>query len=150
MEAVILIGIPGSGKSTYFRRHLVDTHVRISQDLLRTKHRQAVLLGACVGAKIPFAVDNTNVTRSERRPFINAAAEAGMAVVGLFFESKIEECLARNELRSGQARLPAVGVRGRRNELEFPSLAEGFVRLSFVKINAGGAFDVEPWRLSDG
>jgi predicted kinase len=146
MEALVLIGIPGSGKSTYYRRHLVDTHVRISLDMLGTKHRQTTLLTACVNAKISFVVDNTNVTRSERRPFILAAEEAGMAAVGLFFESKIEECLARNELRSGSSRLPTVGVRGRRNELELPSLTEGFARLSFVRIDSAGVFDVTPWR----
>jgi hypothetical protein len=48
MEAVILIGIQGSGKSTFYRKRFFDTHMRISLDLLRTRHREKLLLRACL------------------------------------------------------------------------------------------------------
>ena len=57
MEAVILIGIQGSGKSTFYRERFFDTHVRISLDLLRTRHREALLLRACLEGKQRFVVD---------------------------------------------------------------------------------------------
>jgi len=61
MEAVILIGIQASGKSSFYKERFFDTHVRINLDMLKTKHRQRVLLDACLAGKQPFVVDNTNV-----------------------------------------------------------------------------------------
>ena len=37
MQVVILIGIQGSGKSTFCRKRFFDTHVRINLDMLRTR-----------------------------------------------------------------------------------------------------------------
>ena len=43
MEAVILIGIQGSGKSTFYRERFFDTHVRINLDMLKTRQREKLL-----------------------------------------------------------------------------------------------------------
>ena len=51
MEAVILIGIQASGKSSFYKERFFDTHVRINLDMLKTKHRQRVLLDACLAGK---------------------------------------------------------------------------------------------------
>ena len=55
MEAVILCGIQGSGKSTFCRERLFHTHVRINMDMLQSRHRETILLTACLNAKQPFA-----------------------------------------------------------------------------------------------
>lgn len=60
MEAVILIGVQGSGKTTFYLRRFFETHVRFSLDMLRTRRRERILLMACVEAKQPFVIDNTN------------------------------------------------------------------------------------------
>jgi hypothetical protein len=39
MEAIIFIGVQATGKSSYFRDRFFGTHVRISLDLLKTRHR---------------------------------------------------------------------------------------------------------------
>ena len=36
MEAVVLCGLQGSGKTTLYRDRFLETHVRLSMDLLRT------------------------------------------------------------------------------------------------------------------
>ena len=82
MEAVILIGIQASGKSSFYKERFFDTHVRINLDMLKTKHRQRVLLDACLAGKQPFVVDNTNVTEDVRSPLIGWAKAAGFRVVG--------------------------------------------------------------------
>jgi predicted kinase len=64
MEAVIFCGIQGAGKSTFFKKHFFQTHVRISLDLLRTRHREKVFLTACLESGQRFVVDNTNPTRT--------------------------------------------------------------------------------------
>ena len=47
MEAVIFVGIQGSGKTTLYRERFFDTHVRISLDMVRTREREQLLLAAC-------------------------------------------------------------------------------------------------------
>ena len=47
MHAVVLCGLPASGKSTFFRERFFDTHVRISRDLLRTAARERRFLELC-------------------------------------------------------------------------------------------------------
>lgn len=62
MEAIIFIGIQGAGKSTFYRHHFFNTHIRINLDMLKTRHREQIFLQACLEAKQPFVVDNTNPT----------------------------------------------------------------------------------------
>ena len=46
---ILLIGIPGSGKSTFFQRKLAADHVRVNLDTLKTRNREARLIDACFG-----------------------------------------------------------------------------------------------------
>ena len=63
MEAIVFIGIQGTGKSSFYQERFFHTHVRLNSDMLKTKHRLRLLLQACLEAKQPFVLDNTNVTR---------------------------------------------------------------------------------------
>jgi predicted kinase len=98
MEAIIFIGIQGAGKSSFYRERFFDTHVRINLDMLKTKRRQHLLLAACIEARQPFVVDNTNVTAEARAHFIAAAKTAGFRVAGYYFRSDVRAALARNSL----------------------------------------------------
>ena len=60
MEALIFVGLQASGKSTFYKERFFTTHLRINLDMLRTRHRERLLIGACLEAKQPFVVDNTN------------------------------------------------------------------------------------------
>ncbi len=135
VEAALLIGVPGSGKSTFFRERLVDTHVRINMDMLRTRHRERLLLEACLRAKQPFAVDNTNVTRVDRVRYLDAARASRFRVVGYFFVVRLEEALDRNRSRSTP--VPEVAVRAKLRALETPRADEGFDSLFTVSAHAG-------------
>ena len=145
MEAVIFIGIQGSGKSTFYKERFFRTHVRISLDMLKTRRREQLLLDACVTAKQPFVIDNTNPTLEDRQRYIAAATLARFKIVGFYFSSKVAEALQRNALRSGKERIPERGVWGTAGRLVLPSLSEGFDALHYVKIEDGG-FIVEAWR----
>lgn len=145
MEAVILIGIQGSGKSTFYRERFFDTHVRISLDLLRTRHREKLLMSICLEGKQSFVVDNTNVTKADRQRYIVPAKASGFIVTGYYFSSRLDEALARNRQRTGKRRIPDKGVAGTYKRLELPSLDEGFDRLYYVRIAETGMFVVEEW-----
>jgi len=146
MEAVILIGIQGSGKSTFCRDQFFDTHVRISLDMLRTRHREMVLLRACLESKQKFVVDNTNVTGADRKRYIVPAKDAGFTVIGYYFSSRLADALTRNRQRTGKSRIPDKGVAGMYKRLELPRIDEGFDRLYYVRIAETGEFIVEEWK----
>lgn len=145
MEAVIFIGIQGTGKSSFYQERFFHTHVRINSDMLRTKHRLRLLFNACLEARQPFVLDNTNVTREVRAEFIAQAKAAGFRVVGYYFRSDIGSALARNSERVDGARIPDRGVLGTYKQLEIPERAEGFDDLFYVQIDPAGKFQVEEW-----
>lgn len=146
VELILLMGIQASGKSTFCRERLFSTHIRLNLDMLRTRHREAILLHACLEAKAKFVIDNTNLTRADRARFIAPARAAHFAVHGFFFESRVADSIARNAGRSGKARVPDSAIRHSSAKLEPPDLAEGFDTLSMVRISAEtGEFLVEPW-----
>ena len=143
-ELALLIGIPASGKTTFFRDRLLATHVRVSRDLLRTKHREERFFALCVETGMAVAVDNTNPSRADRARFIAPAKAAGFRVVGYYFRSVPDECLARNALRVGDACIPTAGVLSCAARLERPDRSEGFDALHHVRLIPGG-FNLEDW-----
>ncbi len=94
MEAVIFIGIQGSGKSSFFRERFFDTHVRINLDMLRTRRREELLVAACLEAGQSFVIDNTNPLPSDRARYVGRARAAGFRTVAYFFESSLQEAHA--------------------------------------------------------
>ena len=140
---VMMIGIPGSGKSTFCDEKFPGWRV-ISLDILRTRHREEQLLADTVSSRLPCVIDNTNVSRAERAKFIAAGKAAGYRIVGYYLRSSIAECLKRNAMRTGKARIPDAGVIGRAAQLERPGYGEGFDELFYVAIQ-NGAFVVAPW-----
>lgn len=145
MEAVILVGIQASGKSTFYAQRFFDTHVRISRDLLKTKNRERVLLQACLDTRQPFVIDNTSVLAEERARYVAAARAAGFRVVCYFFPTGTRAAIARNRLRQGKAVVPIPGILGTYKKLQEPRPEEGFDELYTVTINAAGEFVVEPF-----
>ncbi len=145
MEAVIFIGVQAAGKSTFFQTRFFKTHIRLNLDMLRTRHREAILLHACLEAKQPFVIDNTNPTAAERARYIEPARAARFRVTGYYFESTLAEALRRNAERPAKERIPEAGIRATYYKLQPPTLAEGFDALFRVKIGEAGTFVVEAW-----
>jgi predicted kinase len=144
MEAVVLIGIQASGKTTFFRDRFFDSHIRLSLDMLRTRHRERLLLDACIAAKQAFVVDNTNPTRAERSRYIEAAKAGRFRTIGYFFEPNPRAAAARNRRRPEEARIPPAGLFGTLKNLERPEPGEGFDELYVVDAKEG-RFDIRPY-----
>lgn len=73
MELIIFIGVQGAGKSTFYSNYFFHTHLRINLDMLKTKHREKLLIQACLDAKQPFVIDKTNPAYEDRQAYIDLA-----------------------------------------------------------------------------
>jgi len=67
VEAIIFIGVQGSGKSTFYRQRFLETHVRISLDMLRTRQREQLFFTTCLEAKQPFRSSALGLRRQAHR-----------------------------------------------------------------------------------
>lgn len=142
---VLMMGIQGSGKSTFYHRFLADSHVRVNLDTLKTRHQESLMISDCLENGKSFVIDNTNPTKADRQRYIPIAKQAGYKVIGYFMESKLQICIARNNTRSGTAKVPSMAIAATSNKLQLPSYDEGFDALYFVK-NDGQTMTAEKWR----
>lgn len=145
--AFIMIGIQGSGKSEFCRRFLPGIE-RINLDTLKTRKNERRAITACHIRGLDYVVDNTNPAREDRARYISAAKAMGYRVVGYFMQSRLQECIARNNLREGKERIPAKAIAMTSDKLEMPSKAEGFDELYFVA-NDGTDMKISEWRGND-
>ena len=152
-ECVILIGLPGCGKTTFFRERFAATHDHVSKDAMRSNRRpdrrQAQLLDESLAAGRSVVVDNTNAGAGVRAAIIAAARRHGAGVVGYYFPTDARDALRRNRRREGRERVPDVAIFTTRKRLELPSYDEGFTTLFVVTVDEEAhAFHVSPLRRS--
>lgn len=140
---VIFIGIQGAGKSTFFKKYFADTHIRINLDMLRTKHREKLLIEACLEAKQSFVIDKTNPTTESRAKYIALAQKYKFAVVSYYFVSDLGAAIECNNRREGKAKIPEKAIQGTFSRLQIPTPAEVFDELSWVKTRETNNFVVE-------
>ena len=145
MQAVIFIGIQASGKSSFYKERFFNTHVRINLDMLKTRNREDILLGACLRAKQPFVVDNTNPSVESRVKYLQAAHSARFDIIAYYFESSLQEAIIRNMRRAGKAQVPSQAIAMTQKKLQRPTLEEGFHALYRVRLVPSGEFLVEDW-----
>lgn len=141
MEAVVFCGVQASGKSTFYADRFFDTHVRINLDMLKTRARERLLLSACIDARQPFVVDNTNPTAIERKVYVEPSLVAGFRAVCYFFDVSTREAIGRNRHRARQ--VPVFGLLGTYQRVEPPSHDEGFAQIFRVRPGEEDWFAVE-------
>jgi len=145
-ECVILIGLPGAGKTTFYRRYFGATHRHVSKDLWphakRRDTRQQQLLHDAFSRGESVVVDNTNPTRLERAQIVSIARAHQVQMIGYFFDVTTREAVARNAERTGSGKVPNVAIYTTAKRLEPPVASEGFDQLFSVRVTPDGAFTV--------
>ena len=127
-------------------RQFFKSHIRLSLDMLRTRHREQLLLDACLAAKQPFVIDNTNPTVEERARYIIPAHAHRFSVIGYYFQSNAQASLERNASRTGADRIPDKGLLGTYKRLQLPTFDEGFNQLFYVSIGENNEFVIQEWQ----
>jgi len=146
---VLAIGLPGSGKTTWFKRRGVTP---LSSDMLRSilfdditeqRYQGLVfstlrsLLRARLIAKMPWNyVDASNLAQHERRQWIKMAKGFGYDVHAVFFDVPLEVCLERNRRRERQVKEEV--VQRMASKLKPPSFEEGFSKITVVRVKRPG------------
>jgi len=146
MEMILFIGIPGSGKSSFYKEQFFNSHMRISLDLLNTKNREMKLLEFCFNTSMPLVLDNTNVSVADRNKYIALAKKNQYRVKGYYFRSDVKNCLLRNTRRTGKSKVPEVAILSKYKTLELPSLHEGFDELFYVEAVEENRFIINEWK----
>lgn len=155
MELLLLIGLQGAGKSTFYRTHFASSHTYVSKDLLRNNRRpgrrQLQLVEEALRQGQSVVVDNTNASRAERGELIELGKRLGARVIGYYFGVDLARSRERNALREGHQRVPEVAIFATLKRLERPDYNEGFDELFFVRNQDEEGFDISPWQatLSD-
>ena len=134
MEAVILSGIQGAGKSTFCRDRYWDSHVRINYDMLRTRHREKLLLEACLAAGQPLVIDATNPSREDRQRYLPLCKQANFRIIGFEFRISSQLAMQRNEQRQGKTRVPRAAQRAFASKHEALSFGEGFDEIWLIDV----------------
>jgi predicted kinase len=146
---VLAIGLPGSGKTTWFRRRGVTP---LSSDLLRNilfddveeqRYQGLVfstlrsLLRARLIARMPWNyVDATNLSVHERRQWIKMAKSFGYEVQAVFFDVPLDVCLDRNRQRDRSVSEEV--MRRMAEKLKAPGFEEGFAKITLVRVKSAG------------
>jgi predicted kinase len=136
-ELVVMVGLQGSGKSTWVARYLAGTHTVVSKDhwpnARRREARLQRLVAELLAAGAAVVVDNTDPAPADRAPLVAAARLAGVPVRAVWIDTPTDVCLRRNDAREGRARVPIQGLLATRARLVPPTTDEGFDRVDVVR-----------------
>lgn len=143
-QMIVFIGIQASGKTTFYQRWLAGrSYAHINLDTLHTRHNESLAIQACYDGEQSFVVDNTNPAKADRARYIIEAKQRGYEVVGIYFQSILADCIARNEARA--AKVPRLALPNTQNRLQMPDYTEGFDKLYFAQI-AENDFIITDWK----
>jgi predicted kinase len=142
---VLAIGLPGSGKSSWFKRHNV---VPLSSDMVRSllfddvreqrfqdlvfSNLRSMLKARLIAKRPTNYVDATNLTPQERQHWIKLAKDYNYEVHAVFFDVPLEVCVERHQRRDRV--VPEDVMRRMAAKLKPPAFDEGFAKITVVRV----------------
>ena len=141
-QLYVLVGVPGSGKSTWAEQHLREKPI-VSRDAIRFatvddeeeyfSHESEVfekyvsyIVDACKSFGCAVA-DATHISKASRRKLfraLDARMKGRYDINILYFDVPLGTCLKRNKLRDGRALVPEQAIYSMHNQLSAPEYNE--------------------------
>lgn len=145
-EAIIFVGSPGSGKSTFWKNYL-SSYTRVNNDTLRSKDKCLKTMRASLQNNKSCVIDNTNPTASVRAEYIAVAKEFNVPVRCFIFRMPKDMAFHLDTLRRVNkhrnhlsSRVGSMPIHKFYKDFEEPNLREGFAEIKEVEL-IGGPFD---------
>jgi predicted kinase len=144
-SVILAIGLPGSGKSSWFKRNNITP---LSSDMLRIllfdnaqeqrfqdlvfSNLRSMLKARLIARRPLNYVDATNLTPHERHSWIKLAKDYGYDVQAVFFDVPVEVCMERNRRR--ERVVDEDVMRRMAAKLKPPTFEEGFSKVTVVRV----------------
>lgn len=138
----MLVGIPGSGKSTFVRNHLTAFDWYVSRDNIRfdlvkedepyfSKEKEVLktyIKEINRGLQLGYDVyaDATHCNRWARNNILSKITDKVDNVCAIVMKTSLETALMRNQTRDGRLRVPEDQIRKMYNGFQMPEFEEGF------------------------
>ena len=152
-KLMIMVGLPGSGKST-FARHYVEqsplmSTIWVSRDDIRysflsdgdeyfSKEKEvfdffvkAINEGLEKGKKV--IADATHLNSRSRKKLLSRITVPNIQIEAWVMDTPLEECLKNNAKRSGRACVPDKVIFDMFQNFEYPTFEEGFTTIATIK-----------------
>lgn len=132
-DLVILVGMPGCGKSSFIKKHLLPmSYVVINRDTLKTPEKCLAAATEALAAGRRVAIDNTSPSRESRAPYIQLANIYNVPPRCLYFDVDRPLACHMDAYRSKKTkvpRIPKVAYNIYVSKFQMPSVDEGLSEL---------------------
>jgi bifunctional polynucleotide phosphatase/kinase len=126
-EMIIMIGYPGSGKSTIANNICKSTnYVHIFGDKYKTSSKMKKAAMEHINEQKSIVFDATNSSKSKRKEYIDFANKYGYNVRCIHMNTSLEVSYKRNKLRSDKKQVPKIAYSVYKKYYEEPNESEGF------------------------
>ena len=129
-ELVVMVGFPGSGKSSFFRNFFKPAgYVHANRDTLKTMDKCVAAADAALKAGKSVCVDNTSPEPSDRAMYLKVAKQHGVRARVFHMQASKELAWHMNLVRAQlgiSARVSSIGYNIYKGKFREPTTAEGF------------------------
>jgi len=81
---VVLVGMPGSGKTTWVKNNLLDSFIHINKDKIKNGG-EIKLIKECIRDAQSFVIDGTNPSQTKREKYYKLASDAKYNITVIYF-----------------------------------------------------------------
>ena len=148
-KLIMMIGIPGSGKSTWAKEHASENTCIISRDAIRFEklsdgedyfaHETEVfesfihqIIGSLVVDEVTIA-DATHLNKASRAKVLSKVARFADEIEAVVIDVPLEVAFSQNDKREGRAWVKHGIIRRMFFSIEEPKKEEGFDKITIVK-----------------
>lgn len=126
-ELVIMIGFPGSGKTTLINNIFGKNYnyVILSGDEFKTSKKMIKVAKPLLTQGQSVVIDATNPSKEKRKEYIDVAKELNISIRCIHIDTTMEEALHRNNTRAKEKIIPKIAYYKYRKMFEKPNADEG-------------------------